>query len=331
MDHLPSVISLVVALAVTEPAARATAERLYESAEREEKALDLKDALADYEASVAADPSNRYVLRANARAGWLRDRSEGDFAPLVRLERVRRQEGSQRDAAEVDALAGDLEKFPAGEVRVEARMFVAEAYATKLARPRDAERELDALLDEPRAKSTADGPIRSQAATRLADIAMARADVASAKGAAARVASIDPELVVRVAHWARRRILERVAVAALALFAILAGQAAARRLRGARARELVRFVPRAAAICVYLTIVATALANAFERGNATPFVMLPASVLAIAVAARAWSLAGSSSPAARAARATFGAVAVASAALLVLAGIDVRYLESFGL
>ena len=321
----------MIALAVIDPATKAAAERLYESADREEKALDLKDALRDYEASVATDPSNRYVLRANARARWLRERSEGDFAPLVRLERVRRREGSQSDAAAVDTLARDLENFPPGEVRVEARMFVAEAYATKLARPRDAERELDALLDEPEAKTSGERPIRAQAATRLADIAMARADVPAAEHAASRVASIDPELRVRVARWARRRIFERVAIAVLALFALLAGQAAARRLRGERARELLRFLPRAAAICVYLTILAVLLANAFERGNATPFVALPACVLAIAVAARAWSLAGSPSRGARAARAAFGAIAVASAALLVLAGVDVRYLESFGL
>ena len=320
-------IPLLLALATASPSPREAAEQLYDSAEQEEKQLDFSRALADYQASVAVDPSGRNVLRANARARWLRDRSEGNFAPLERLERVRRVPGSQGDAAAVDALARDLEAFPPGEVRLEARMFVAEAYATKLARPADAERELDALLDEPKG----DVPIRAQAAERLAAVAMARGDTGAARHAADRVGKTDPQLVVKVARWARRRVLLRVAVGLLALFALLSGQAAARRLRGDRARALARFVPRAAAICVYLTIAAVVLANAFERGNATPFVLLPASVLAIAVAGRAWALAGSASPSARAARAALGVLAVASAALLVLAGIDVRYLESFGL
>lgn len=320
-------IALVVALAAATPASRAAAEQLYESAEQEEKRLDFADALGHYDASVATDPSNRYVLRSEARSRWLRGRSEGGFVPLEKLERVRRDPRAQADPRAVDALAGELENFPPGEVRVEARMFVAEAYATKLGRPHDAERELDALLDEPKG----DPPIRAQAAARLADIAIARGDVDSAKHAAARVASIDEPLGLRIARWARRRILERIAIVTLALFALLSGQAAARRLRGERARALVRFVPRAAAICVYLTVGAVLLANAFERGNAMPFVWLPASVLAIAVAARAWALAGRSSRGARAVRAALSVAAVASAALLVLASIDVRYLESFGL
>ncbi len=322
---------LALALETATPSARETAERLYDSAEQEEQSLDLRDALRDYDASVAADASSRYVLRAKARARWLRERSEGDFAPLERLERVRRDPSAQADSRAVDALADALEKFPPGEVRIEARMFVAEAYATKLARPREAERELDALLDEPRAKTSGEAPIRAAAAARLADIAMARGDASAAKHAAARVASIDPQLPVRVARWARRRILERVAVLVLGLFAALSARAAGRGLRGERARTLFRFVPRAAAICAYLTIGAVLLANAFERGNALPFVFLPASVLAIAIAARAWALAGDSSRLARGARAAFGVLAVLSAALLVLAGVDARYLESFGL
>jgi len=321
-----SALVLALALAASSPQ-RQAAEQLYEKADREEHELDFAAALADYEASVKTDPSNRYVLRASARARWLRQRSQGGFAPLVALERVRRDPGAQRDAAKVDAIARDLETFPPGEVRVEARMFTAEAYATTLARPRDAERELDALLDEP----VADVPIRAQAAERLADLAMKRADVDAAKRAAARVASIDAPLGARVARWARRRVVERGAVATLAIFALLAAQAAARRLRGEGARELGRFVPRAAAVCLYLALVATALANAYESGNSTPFMMLPAGVFVVALGARAWALAGSSSRAARATRATLGVLAALATAFLVLDRIDVRYLESFGL
>ena len=317
--------ALVLALALS------VAEELYTTAEQEEKDLSLAAALHDYEASVAADPSNRWVLRANARARWLRERSEGDFAPLVRLERVRRDPTAQRDARAVEALAHDLEAFPPGEVRVEARMFVAESYLTLLGRPIDGERELDALLDEPGVKTKGDAAIRAQAASRLVDIAMARGDVAAGKRAAARAGSGSAQLGARVAQWARRRLLERASVAVLAIFVLAGGAAAGRRLRGARVTALGAFVAKAALICVYLAIFAAVLAGSYENGHTLPFIALPIAILPIAILARAWALAGASTNAARTLRAIFGAVAVAAAAFLVLDRIDVRYLESFGL
>jgi hypothetical protein len=317
--------ALVFAIALS------VAEQLYTTAEQEEKDLSFAAALHDYEASVAEDPSNRWVLRATARARWLRDRSEGDFAPLVRLERVRRDPSAQRDAAIVDALARDLETFPPGEVRVEARMFVAESYLTLISRPNDAERELDALLDEPAPKANGDAAIRAQAASRLVDIAMARGDVASAKHAASRGGSGALQLGARVTQWARRRVIERASAVVLAFFAIAGGVASARHLRGARVAVLGAFVAKAAIICVYLATFAALIAGSYEGGHTLPFVMLPLAVLPIAVVARAWALAGASSTIARTLRALFGAVAVAAAAFLVLDHIDVRYLESFGL
>ncbi len=280
-----------------------------------------------YEASVTADPSSRWALRASTRARWLHARSEGGFAPLTRLERVRRDPTAQRDAPTIDALAADLEAFPLGEVRTEARMFVAEAYATRLGRSADAERELDRLLDE----AVGDPPIRAQAATRVVEIAMARGDVKAARHAADSVARIDAQLSETVSRWARRRVIERGAVATLGLFVVVGGASALRRVRGVPRGELVRFVPRAVLVCAYLAIVAALLANAYERGNALPFLLVPACLLPIILIARAWALVGATSRAARIARAAFGAVAVLAAAFLVLDRVDVRYLESFGL
>ena len=317
--------ALVLALALS------VAEELYTNAEQEEKDLALAAALHDYEASVAADPSNRWVLRSNARARWLRERSEGDFAPLVRLERVRRDPSAQHDAPTVDALARDLEAFPPGEVRIEARMFVAESYLTLIGRPADAERELDALLDEPVVKASGDPALRAQAASRLVDIAMARGDVASAKHAAARAGSGGAQLALRVTQWARRRVVERACAGVLAVFAIAGSASAALRLRGSGVASLGAFVAKAAGICMYLATFAAVIAGSYENGHTLPFVVFPLVVLPIAIIARAWALAGASTPAARAFRAIFGAVAVAAAAFLVLDRIDVRYLESFGL
>lgn len=306
---------------------RETAERLFTTAEQEEHDLDLTAALEHYDASIASDPSNRWALRASARARFLRARSEGAFGPLVRLERVRRDPEAQRDAATIDALAHDLEAFPPGEVRTEARMFVAEAYATRLGRASAAEHELARLLDE----AEGDPPLRAQAATRAVDMAMTRGDVAAAKHAAAQVAKNDPVLGERVSRWARRRIIERGAAALLALFVIIGGASALRRVRSLERAELSAFVPRAIVVCAYLAIVAVMLANAYERGNALPFVLVPACLLPIAMVARAWALVGAPSRGARIARATFSAAAVLAAAFLVLDRVDVRYLESFGL
>jgi hypothetical protein len=301
-------------------AASLEAEQLFATAEQEEHDLALAAALEHYDACVAADPSNRYALRAATRARWLRARSEGGFAPLERLERVRRDPKAQQDAATVDSLAHDLEAFPHGEVRTEARMFVAEAYDAQLHRSGDAERELALLLDD----ATGELPIRAQAATRLADLAMARGDVATAEHAAHAVA-FDKQLTTRVAHWTRRRVIERVAVGAVAVFVIGA-------LRHARAvLNLRSFAPRAFAVCGYLALVAGVLANAYERGNALPFMLVPACVFPVALLARAWALEGKKTLAARIARATLGAAAVVALGFLVLDGVDVRYLESFGL
>jgi hypothetical protein len=323
------VIALVFAAALaTAPSAdRAEAERLYDVAVEEERDASFAHALADYEASVRIDPSNRYALRSTARARWLRDRSEGGFAPLVALEKLRRDPNSQSDAAAIDALARKLETFPPGEVRIEARMFVAESYATKLHRPRDAERELDALLDEPKG----DVPLRAQAAKRLVDLAEARGDVGAARHAADRVLRTNPTLALEVTHWARRRVMLRVAITALSAFVALGVFSAARNLRGARIVVFAKFAAKAALLCVYLAIIAVLLANAYERGHTLPFLALPATLFPILLVARAWGLSGERSKPARAARAFVSALAVASAAFLVLHAIDVRYLMSFGL
>ena len=206
-------------------------------------------------------------------------------------------------------------------------MLVAEAWSTSLARPTDAERELGALLEDP----SGEPPLRAQAAMRLAEMAMARGDVAMAKRAASRVATIDEPLVVRVARWARRRVIERLAAGVIGVFVVGALATALRRIQRLSRTELRAFAPRAFAICAYLALGAALLANAFEQGNALPFLLVPACLLPILLLARAWALTGSSSRLARTTRATLSAAAVLAVAFLVLDRVDVRYLESFGL
>ena len=314
--------------AVSGAAPREQAEQLYTMAEQEEHDLEFGEALEHYEASIALDPSTRYALRARARAGWLHRHAEGGFAPLARLERVRRDSRAQYDDRAMDALAHDLEAFPPGAVRCEARMLVAEAYASRLGRPGDATRELWGLLDE---KPACEGPLRAQAATKLTDVAIDQGDLAAARDAAASARNEAPELAPRVARLLRRRFLRGVALGLVALSAALGAWGVVKTVRAGKGAALARFSVRALAICVYLATFGGLLATAFERGHALPFVMLSAATLAIAVLARAASLSGSTSRAARAGRAVLGAVTVLAAALLVLERIDARYLESFGL
>ncbi len=289
--------------------------------------MEFGEALEHYEASVAIDPSTRYALRARARVSWLHRHEEGGFAPLVRLEKVRRDPRAQFDGAAMDSLARDLEAFPPGAVRCEARMLVAEGYGARLARPSDAEHELKGLLDEP----ACEGPLRAQAATKLTDLALARDDLATAREAAARVTKDAPELFPRIQRLWRRRIFRRAAVVLIAVSAGLGLWGLFKTIRTGEGRQLARFAGRALAICVYLAIFGGVLANAFERGHATPFVLLSASTLLVVVLARASAIAGSRSYLARAGRALLGVATVLGAALIVLERLDVRYLESFGL
>jgi len=322
------VLWLVTSLSVASATPVFDAERLYTMAEQEERELEFGEALEHYEASIALDPSTRYALRASARASWLRRHAEGNFGPLVRLERVRRDSRAQFDGAAMDALAHDLEAFPPGAVRCEARMLVAEAYGSRLGRGADAQRELSSLLDEP---VICEGPLRAQAATKLTDLAITRGDLPAARDAAARATKDAPELLPRVKRMERRLGLHRAALALLALSAVLGVWGAARTVRAGKGPLLARFAGRALVICVYLAIAGGLLASAFEQGHALPFVLLSASTLCVAVLARASALSGSRSRAARAGRAVLGATTVLAAALLVLERIDARYLESFGL
>ncbi len=114
------------------------AEMLFERAQAEEDRGDFAPALLHDRASIAAAPDSVWAQRAAARAAWLVARSEGDFEPLARLERVRRNPSLSADPGAVDALARDAEAFPPGQVRAEARVFVAEAYLGRMRRPADA-------------------------------------------------------------------------------------------------------------------------------------------------------------------------------------------------
>src|SRR5579884_2914119 len=131
--------------------ATAVAEAYFLLGKLDEDDMAFPRAMEDDRAAMKAAPNTRWAIRASDRIDWLRARSEGDFAPLARLERVRRDPAASSDPAAVDALAHDLESFPPGTVRVEARMLVAEAWLGRMHRPDAAVAQLRKVADDPKA------------------------------------------------------------------------------------------------------------------------------------------------------------------------------------
>ena len=184
---------------------RAAAEALYFLAEMDDVAFDFKSALAHYEASVARLPSSRYAPRASRRANDLRMHAEGGFAPLVRLETVRRSPALANDAATIDALVQDAAGFPPGRVRVEARALAAEAYGGRLHRKGDAVPLLRLVADDP----SADVLGARVAASELLAAYLAGKDYASALAVTERYAKLLPPAARRdVLRLERRRTLQ---------------------------------------------------------------------------------------------------------------------------
>jgi hypothetical protein len=289
-------------------------------------------ALDEDAACVAAAPNSRWAQRASDRIDWLRARSEGDFAPLARLERVRRDPALSSDPAAVAELARDADAFPPGTVRVEARMLVAEAWLGRLHRPEDALAQLRKVRDDPKAD-----PLTARLAEReLVDalVAEGRLDEAAAE-ARARANRLDPRFVRQTVRLVRRRSLRWTAVGALAGFVGLAGLALARATRrgaiGAAGRAVRSIAPIAVAFALYVGCAGGELASQYESGNSSPFIALAAAVLPILLLARAWGAVGSAGRAARAGRSLLCAATVVAAAFVLLDAMNPAYLEGFGL
>jgi hypothetical protein len=289
-------------------------------------------ALADDRAAVSAAPNTRWALRASDRIDWLRARSEGDFVPLSRLERIRHDPSLASDPATIDALARDADTFPPGMVRVEARMLIAEAWLGRLHRPDDAIGVLRKVVGDPKAD-----PLTSRLAEReLVDalVASGRIDEAVAE-ATAHTNRLDPRFVRQVKRLLRRRAVRHGAVAVLALFGALAVASFVRAQRRGvlveAGRALRSLAPVAALFVAFVVVAGGLLASSYESGNAAPFVWLGAAVLPLVLVARAWSAVGAPGVAARTARALLCGATVVATAFVLLDALNPAYLEGFGL
>jgi tetratricopeptide (TPR) repeat protein len=222
-------------------------------------------AVTEYRQSIAAKPVSsgaRWARNAANRIQWLSVRAEGNFAPLVRLQRFKRDPALAADSAAIDALARDTEAFPPGLVRAESRMLVATAWLGPLHRPRDAVDLFRLVATDP----TADGVNLRFAERGLVDALIANGEIdAAMKEAQVHAAQLAPEVVTRLQRLQRRRTLLRVAQVEVAVFVGFAVVARVyldwrrrRRDRRAASRSTWIMVRVARALWVAATVIAAA-------------------------------------------------------------------------
>jgi hypothetical protein len=308
--------------------AEEAARSLYLQGETDEEALRFDDAVAHYEASIARLPSSRYAQGAAARSLALKSHSEGHFAPLVRLETVRRDPLLSNSVDAVDALAKDAESFPRGPVRVEARLLAAEAYRARLHRPDEQIALLWLVVRDP---SASDVESR-EAAVEIILAEIARGDLDAAQRAQLELGTkLDAAHASMVARLLRRRRALAVAKPELGLVLVLFGIAMARRGVGAAVEAVRRVVPLAAAFALFVGAGGGLLAASYDAGNATPFLVLAPVILGVILLARAWGAVGSREVSARVFRAVLCASSLCAVALLVLDRLTPQYLEGLGL
>lgn len=294
----------------------------------DEETLRFADAVASYDGSMARLASSHYAQRAVSRSSAIRSHSEGGYAPLARLETVRRDPALSNDRAAIDALVRDAEGFPPGPVRVEARLLAAEAYRSRLAQPT----EQIAMLWLVARDKNADVIAAREAAAEIVDAEIQVGNLDAASRATAELGSrVDARHLSQITHLLRRRVAHAVAIGEIALVFALAVFAVARGGALTAARAAGRVLPDAGLFCVFAAAGGGLLASTYESGNAMPFLMVAPAMLAAILIARAWSAVGSRALFARVLRATLCASAVFAGALLLMERMTPEYLEGFGL
>jgi hypothetical protein len=318
------------ATASSDPATAAAA--YFALAQADDARGDYANAAPHYRAAVAKLPSFRYAAKAVTRAALLEAHAEGDWAPYRLLESVRHDPNVSNDPGAIDALAAKADAFPPGPTRGEARMLCAEAYINRFHRRADGEAALREVASDP----SADGLLRQEAAGQLVGALLADGDLAGAQATANALGpAVEKRIMLRVRELVRRRKAHVASIVDLALFGLLlvvaVARAAARGALGDVGLALRKTLPLGVAFGAYVALAGGTLASSYESGNARPFLFLGAAVVPVALAARAWSAAGSTTPLARTGRALLSASAVVAAAFLMLEAVNGLYLESFKL
>lgn len=302
----------------------------YERAETAAADLRFAEALAAYEQAATLDPSAPFVRVARARSADLRAHSEGDFVPLTRLEKVRRNPAATRE--DIEALTQDATQFPPGRVRSEAQLVAAEAYWHRFGAPDLAARSLAAVLEDP----SADRLTRSLALSEHVALERERERLDTAALLVARYPDLAPNLTAEIRRLVRRVWLGRIAWIGFSGLMIVGGMGALRAMWRHRhdPEETIRKVvrPASVAFALYIGGAASILVRLHGEGDVRPFLWLGLGVLAVDIAARGWR-AGfvDERTIVRLTRAVASVIAVLAVAFLALQYADAVYLETIGL
>jgi tetratricopeptide (TPR) repeat protein len=293
-----------------------------------DEALDFRAALAGYRRFVARDPGSRYASRALARIDDLHGHAEGGFAPLVALERVRRSTALSDDPRALEALDRASQAWPAGSVRAEAWMLVAEAFAGRMQRPRAA---ADVFL---RLAEDDDAPprLRELAATRLVELRAVLGEPARAEQELSDV-HVPDAVRAEAAVFSRRVRLRRASTTVLALVALAGAAALALAWRRGQLPEVLRRWRRPMPLVqlAVLTAGGAAMAKAADDHEVSPFAVLGVGALGVYLVAVVFNVVGGAAGGARAARAAVCAMAVLAVAYLAMLKLDPMMLEGIGL
>jgi tetratricopeptide (TPR) repeat protein len=314
-----------------DPEGRAAAMAAFARAEAAANERRFADAAAAYEAAVAADATAPCVPAARARLGDLAAHSEGGFAPLAELESVRRDPARMHDRDAVETLARDLEAFPPGRVRQEARLAVAHAFQQDLGDP------VRAIAAYEGAVRDVDGDrlLRSVALAELWMLRRQRGEIVEAAAFVAVDPTLAPSVTAAVKREIRRSRLGTASTAILgALFVVFAASVARLAWVARDVRDLPgRIVPPfAVALGLYLGGAGALLVRTYGDSDARPFLWFGVAVVALWAAARAFVLAVR--PRLAAARVAWVAACFAgvlAAAFLALQRTDPSYLDGIGL
>ncbi|APR85211.1 Hypothetical protein A7982_10560 [Minicystis rosea] len=313
-----------------EPSARERAEASFARAEQATRDRRFADAAAAYRDVLTIDPSAPVAAPARARLDDLEAHAEGGFAPLARLEEVRKDPRKAGDRTSIEALAHDVEAFPPGRVRVETRVFLAEAWWRKLGEPARA----IALFEAAIADRTGDRLTRSLALSELVSLRRERNELREARAAVDRDPELSPALTTQVRKLSRRETLRATAtwwlaaLGAVGLASIAWLAAKARDVRDLPAR-LVK--PAGIAFALYLGGAGAVLVRLHGDADARPFVWMGLGVLALDVIARAFKLAAGRRGVVRSLWAVACVAGVMAAAFLAMERTSADYLDGIGL
>jgi hypothetical protein len=293
-----------------------------------EQSLDFAAAEAAYARVLELRPSASFAHRARIRLDDLRAHAEGDYAPLKRLEEVRRSPQRASDPAVLAALFEEVRRFPPGKVRVEALLLVAEGFSQRVHSPERAIAPAALLVRD----AAVDRPLRARALELLVESHLALGQRAEAAAVLAEFPGLAPALERRLAVERRRQRLTWVSAGGLTALGLVSLRSLWKlRGRPGKVGRLLR-APTSLATVALLVSGGFLLTHFYDESlSLRPFVLLGAGVWLVDRSVAVAREAAGEARGRRAALGALGVLGVLAVAFLALLLSDPLYLESFGL